>query len=259
MVSSLQLNKNRYLCPLARAGSGSPLFLIPSAGATPISLGKLARSVEPRRPIYSFGFAGMEDDNPPHDNVEEMAAAYIAEIRHTQPTGPYHVGGHCFGGTVALDIATQLRKQGERVALLVLLDTMAPWIAASESNYGGTGHLDAAASAAAVHVDKAIKIIRDQSVVRLAPLPLDVKQRFKKVLSIHIDAAVKYKSNAAATSKIVLLRTRSYDEVVFRAWRRISSDDFSEFEVPGDTFSMLVPPHVSILGKQLGDVLSGSP
>ena len=43
-------------------------------------------------------------------------------MRTVQPRGPYSLGGYCFGGMVAFDMAQQLKKQKEEVALLVLLD-----------------------------------------------------------------------------------------------------------------------------------------
>src|SRR5262249_15734302 len=44
-------------------------------------------------------------------------------IRRVRPRGPYLVGGYCGGGTIALEVAQQLRAMGEEVALLALLDT----------------------------------------------------------------------------------------------------------------------------------------
>jgi thioesterase domain-containing protein len=44
-------------------------------------------------------------------------------MRAVQPSGPYYLGGYCFGGTVAFEIAQQLHAAGERVDLLLLLDT----------------------------------------------------------------------------------------------------------------------------------------
>ena len=41
-----------------------------------------------------------------------------------QPRGPYFLGGYCMGGTVALEVAQQIRAQGEQVALLAMFDTM---------------------------------------------------------------------------------------------------------------------------------------
>ena len=51
-----------------------------------------------------------------------MAAHYLTEIRALQPEGPYFLGGACFGGILALEVAQQLHAQGQQVALLVLFD-----------------------------------------------------------------------------------------------------------------------------------------
>ena len=52
-----------------------------------------------------------------------MADFYIKEIQALQPTGPYYLGGSSFGGLAAFEMARQLEAQGEKVALLALLDT----------------------------------------------------------------------------------------------------------------------------------------
>jgi len=53
-----------------------------------------------------------------------MASLYVREIRKFQAHGPYLLGGYCLGGTIALEMAQQLRKEGESVALVALFDTM---------------------------------------------------------------------------------------------------------------------------------------
>jgi aspartate racemase len=52
-----------------------------------------------------------------------MSAYYIGQIRTIQPHGPYALGGLCFGGVVAFDMARQLRANGESVRLVALLDS----------------------------------------------------------------------------------------------------------------------------------------
>ncbi|HEX6292107.1 MAG TPA: amino acid adenylation domain-containing protein [Herpetosiphonaceae bacterium] len=57
--------------------------------------------------------------------IEDGAAQCIAAMREVQPHGPYLLGGFCSGGIVALEIAQQLRQQGEEIGFLGLLDTSA--------------------------------------------------------------------------------------------------------------------------------------
>jgi thioesterase domain-containing protein len=57
-----------------------------------------------------------------YTNLEGVALKCLDEIRTVQPEGPYYLGGSCFGGMVAFEMAQQLRQQGQTVALLALLD-----------------------------------------------------------------------------------------------------------------------------------------
>ena len=86
----------------------------------------LAREMAPDQPFYgiSANCAGEAEKAVPH--IEGMAARYIEEIRRFQPEGPYYLGGYSFGGSVAFEMAQQLTRRGENVALLVILDHTPP-------------------------------------------------------------------------------------------------------------------------------------
>ncbi|MBC3840973.1 hypothetical protein GXW82_13935 [Streptacidiphilus sp. 4-A2] len=55
-------------------------------------------------------------------DLDTMVDDYLRVIRSTQPHGPYHLLGWSFGGMVAHALATRLQQEGERVAVLALLD-----------------------------------------------------------------------------------------------------------------------------------------
>ena len=54
--------------------------------------------------------------------VEDMAQERLAELRSVQPVGPYFIGGYSMGVPIALEMARQLRRQGEEVPMLFVLD-----------------------------------------------------------------------------------------------------------------------------------------
>ncbi|HTD87909.1 MAG TPA: alpha/beta fold hydrolase, partial [Candidatus Binatia bacterium] len=58
--------------------------------------------------------------------VEEMAVRYAKDLCAFQSKGPYYLGGYCFGGYVAYEMARYLENQGEQVGLLLLIDSAAP-------------------------------------------------------------------------------------------------------------------------------------
>lgn len=60
--------------------------------------------------------------------ISEMARSHVEKIRSVQPKGPYRLAGFCFGGNLAAEIAWQLTTVGEKVELLVLLESMPPHV-----------------------------------------------------------------------------------------------------------------------------------
>lgn len=55
-------------------------------------------------------------------SVEELAEKYIDILKSIQPEGPYYLGGVCFGGVVAHEMAVQLSENGEKVEKLIIMD-----------------------------------------------------------------------------------------------------------------------------------------
>ncbi len=111
------------LVPVQPGGTRPPLFLVPPAASTGLRFAHLARFLGPDQPIYGFDPGGLDDRSQLHTSVEEMAAHFVGEMRQLQPTGPYLVGGMCFGGHVAYEIVQQL---GQDAPLLLLLDVGQP-------------------------------------------------------------------------------------------------------------------------------------
>lgn len=110
------------LVALQPAGSKPPFFCVPgNLGNVFVDLGDLARHLGPDQPFY-----GLQDGPHNPSRIEAVAAYYLSEIRSVQPEGPYLLGGVCWGGIVAFEIAQQLQTQGQRVALLVLIEPAPP-------------------------------------------------------------------------------------------------------------------------------------
>jgi thioesterase domain-containing protein len=95
-------------------------------GGNVLNFKDLARHLGADRPFYGLQAQGLDAGQPRHSRIEEMAAHYLREIKTVQPEGPYFIGGHCFGGKVAFEMAYQLRAQGEQVAMLAVIDAFAP-------------------------------------------------------------------------------------------------------------------------------------
>ena len=59
-------------------------------------------------------------------SVERLASTLLRAVRGAQPHGPYLLAGHSAGGTIAFELARQLRAQGQQVQRLVIFDMPTP-------------------------------------------------------------------------------------------------------------------------------------
>jgi thioesterase domain-containing protein/acyl carrier protein len=112
------------LVELQRGGSRPPFFCVHGAGGNVLIYRDLAQRLGRDQPVYGLQSQGLDGKQPVLARIEDMASLYITEIRRVQPHGPYFLGGYCMGGTIALEMAQQLKMRGEEVALLALFDTI---------------------------------------------------------------------------------------------------------------------------------------
>ncbi|MFF8373466.1 amino acid adenylation domain-containing protein [Streptomyces lydicus] len=138
-IAATQEDGTAPLLPLRPQGKGQPLFFVhPGAGLSWCYF-RLLEYIDTDRPIYGIqarGLAGDPDEWQLPHSVEEMADDYVSQIKEVQAEGPYHLIGWSFGGQVAHAMATRLQKAGERVGLLVALDSypVAPDAAPQEAD-----------------------------------------------------------------------------------------------------------------------------
>jgi amino acid adenylation domain-containing protein len=114
------------LVPIQPNGSKPPFFCIHGLGGEVLCFRELAMCLGADQPFYGLQPQGLDGKQPLHTRVEDMAADYIREIQTLQPQGPYFLGGYSFGGIVAFEMAHQLHRQGQKVALLAMLDSSIP-------------------------------------------------------------------------------------------------------------------------------------
>ena len=103
-------------------GAQVPLFLIHDVDGTTLLYRNLAYKLADERPVYGLQPLLDDDGIPQHTRIEDMAAHYVAAIRGVQASGPYLLGGLCAGGVIAFEIALQLRRAGQDVAMVALID-----------------------------------------------------------------------------------------------------------------------------------------
>ncbi|MGQ4600556.1 amino acid adenylation domain-containing protein [Nocardia sp. R6R-6] len=111
------------MLPLRAAGTDPPLFCIHPAVGSAWGFSGLVRYLDPDRPVRGLQSPGLTDPTVRFETLDHLAARYVQEIRSVQPHGPYHLLGYSLGGTIAHAIAVRLRRDGESVATLAMMDT----------------------------------------------------------------------------------------------------------------------------------------
>lgn len=104
-------------------GNRTPLFFVHGGGGQVLNFRLFSDRLGSDFPFY--GLKTLYDEPGRARRlltIEEMAARYVAEIRRIQPHGPYALGGYSFGGVLASEIAQQLSRTGETIAVLALID-----------------------------------------------------------------------------------------------------------------------------------------
>lgn len=261
------------LIPLQPAGTRRPLFLIHTLHGSVLRYVPLAQRLGPDQPVYGVQAPGLEEDAFPFTRVEEMTERYLEEIRSFQGEGPYQLGGYCFGGLIALEIARQLREQDEQVSLLVLvaldlrgLLALAAREPGSRSRRAGTWtarfwdrhvrhHRDRLAG---LTPSEALGYLSRRLRWRFGDLRLKIAHRPMRQIS---RVTKHYVPRFPYPGRIIYFR-ESETTSTYRAANRppldpdaLATGGLEIHDVPGDHDEMLLEPHVGVVAERLRDCL----
>jgi len=258
-------------------GSKPPLFCIHVLGRGLKFYRPLAHHLGSEQPLYGLAAQIMDKKYAPPNRVEDLAAHYIKEIRIIQPEGPYFLAGVSFGGSVAFEMAQQLVAQGQKVALLALLDTytseaLKPMpssdrLSAHWSNFLQLGLIYVLKKAkdnvlGKIHrfnnkLNHSLKEIGCKLYLGIGrPLPNNLQDfTFQQE---NIQASRNYVPQVYP-GRVALFRSRdqmigvsSYGDPQL-GWGKLAAGGLECHEVPGTHLGMLQEPHVQVLAKKLRD------
>lgn len=109
---------------LLKAGNNEPpIFIAHGLGGSVIDFYQLVKYIDSPQPIYGMQARGIDGVDEPFDSIEDLAQFYLDAIKEIQPHGPYYLVGYSLGGLVTLEMAQRLTQDGEKVALLALLES----------------------------------------------------------------------------------------------------------------------------------------
>ncbi|MGW8813466.1 alpha/beta fold hydrolase [Gordonia terrae] len=263
------------LIPL-RKGTGRPIFLIAGAGSLGTSLTPVVRALQTERPVYAIQSRGVEKRGRADHSVRAAARRAIADIRSVQPDGPYQVGGYSLGGFVAMEVAAQLTKAGEKCDPVVVLDSLFDPALAKRVRGEKVGIVER------LHARRGTQdtALPDRTGDDPSPAKEPLLQRVVKeiVLAVLVPTAGMVQLPTPVqwvvffrlgTKMIRRYRPRDHHGPVgvIRArtnpddpdlWRRMSSGEVTFHDVSGDHISMIRAPHAADTARAIDEVLNSA-
>ncbi|REE95072.1 type I polyketide synthase [Thermomonospora umbrina] len=113
------------LVPLRDGTGEQTLFLLHPSGGDVLCYAELSRLLDERFSIVALTDPGLAGRAAPAD-LAGLARLYADVIRRHRPRGPYLLGGWSMGGSLGQEVARLLHDDGERIGLLLMLDSNDP-------------------------------------------------------------------------------------------------------------------------------------
>jgi amino acid adenylation domain-containing protein len=237
--------------PVRTAGSMATLFVIQPDQNGLLALRHFLNRLDEDQPVTAIVPRTEEGRFDAGRSLDSMAGELLHALRAEQPHGPYRLAGFCLGGLIAYEIACRLRDEGEEVAFLGLLDTMAPDISLRLIEDSGTlrGRL------------------REKLMTDPRRWPAALRARLRRILRLgggasQETAAVDLEGAASAIkdhrmrscdAPLTVIGSHWYQRWAREAslgWRRLHAGQIGVEIVPGDHNSVLQEPHVNELAAR---------
>jgi fatty-acyl-CoA synthase len=278
------------LVPLQTAGTPTchPVFFcVHGLGGGVLDYRSLARTLGSEQPFYALQARGVDGASLIDNSIEAMAAHYVETIKAFQPRGPYYLGGYCFGGVVAYEMAHQLTAAADTVALVAILEGYAP---IRDTQHGGLwgewrfaanfmrnlpywlrDYLQLGRMRMQARNRRMIRVA-GKRLLRLAGLKVELgvddildgltsrPAQLQRVLECHLAAARRYAPTPYA-GRVVLFRT---PQRLLQApepdmgWSRLSTEPVDVQMIAGSHGTILEEPHVRVHAEKLRGFLSVS-
>jgi len=191
----------------------------------------------------------MKDDKVADAMLDELTQVYVAEMRAMQPEGPYLLGGFCYGGKVAFEMAQHLRADGQKMDLLALLYT---YLSNAMRRQG-------AHNVIAKHVKILLEKNPREGMKYLGTLVILILERFTRMLFPKVTRHFLQKVRSTDKfiplyypGRLTLFRPLEGEKGYYyepkMGWSGLA-DELDIYEVPGNKTTMLQPPHVDVLAE----------
>jgi aspartate racemase len=236
-------------------GSQPPFFYVAPYVISVLQLANLGVELSPDQPLYGIQPQGLDGRHPVHTSIEDMATAYIGEMKRVQPDGPYRIGGHCSGSWVAFEMARQLEAAGDQLDTVLLVDQGPP---------GGervirwrqyvVGRLRLYLRDRRLRYAIAWKLKIGLHRLRLQRLWNPASEHVAEVRRLHHDAFLVYEGGVVH-SDLVLVRSEEsltqQDKDWYVQWRHRTTGRVYETTATGTHANLLERPYVTVLADRM--------
>lgn len=243
----------KSLVAVKPGGSKLPFYCVPPGAGTALHFQDMVKYIPDDQPFYVLESLGLDGVEQPHDNIEEMASHYIKEIQTLQPDGPYLLGGRCFGGRVVFEMAQQLHKQGQKVALLAIFDTWPPFTAPYENPVPQKRDMNHLMSRTFYHLKSGqlIPVMFRYLSYKISKTKWRIKNKlewifsdeqkrlFKRIMLLHFQAQDKYIAKKYP-GKITLIECGTYKADNREGWKNLAGGGFETYVVPDTNHKTIV-------------------
>jgi thioesterase domain-containing protein len=112
--------QRQAIVPLQPLGARPAVFAVPGHNGDVFCYRALARHLGEDQPFFGLQPPGVDGKSVPLTSVEDLAAYFSTQILVFRPRGPLVVAGYCAGGTIAFELARQLRGHGAEIRCVAL-------------------------------------------------------------------------------------------------------------------------------------------
>lgn len=249
------------LVALNERGSRTPIVAVHGAGDV-LHYARLAEALGEDQPFIALQ-ALQEDDGKHFASIEEIASAYIDEVKRARPEGPYILAGNCVGSVIALEMAQQLLRRGERIDTVVFFDT-APGRQRKKLQYlkRRLRRVAYLAGRIPVHLGRGTLITKAMEWIgRVSAGSNETPPKPGSSRRMLYSKLVKQYRHRRFPGRVVLVQTEGYannPKLAYHARnaRRLAGRGFEMIVGPGSHLEQFKPPHVQIMAARLADVLA---
>jgi thioesterase domain-containing protein len=250
-----------------RDGDGPPLFCAHPLVGLSWCYFALAPHVDARYPLYGLQARGVQRPEPLPASMAEMARDYADQIRIRQPSGPYHLLGWSLGGNVAFAVAEELERRGERIALLVTLDSRLTGLGGVESSdpwmifnlvLAQFGYVPALTPAEPDPEARMLELVRRRPGLGLDGWPEQRLRALQRVIKNNTAVALAHQPGRVHCPMLFFSATRSPPELAEKLadWRRFVDGPIEAVELDCDHRYMLLPEPIARIGPALSGRLA---